>query len=102
MATYVSREERIADILKFLHSNWLVNEQRVSIGEYARFARMSKSPHLRQIFLHLLDAGMVEVIPEKYRATVVYVFKPNYEHIAKFYPEIKRILMDIGWQEALL
>lgn len=102
MATHMSREGREQDILKFLHRNWLMNEQRVSLGEYARFAGISKSPHLRNIFASMFDHGLVEMIAENYRATVVYVFKPNYEHISKFYPQIKAILTDMGWQEQLL
>jgi hypothetical protein len=98
----MDRAGRVKDILLFLHRNYLVNGQWVTIGEYARFATISKSPHLRQIFKQLSDEKIITFQVENYKATVMQTFAVDYEHVSKLYPHIKKILMDIGWQEELL
>jgi hypothetical protein len=102
MATRMDREGRIEDILKFLHRNWLMNQRRMSLGEYARFAGISKSPHLRNVFEDMLDRGVIDIKGDNYRNTVIYTFKPNYDYISKYYPKLNQVLTTIGGQEQLL
>jgi hypothetical protein len=102
MTRYMERAGRVKDILLFLHRNYLVNGQWVSVGEYARFARVSKSPHLRQIFAQLCAEKIITFQDEPYKATIARTFAIDYESVTKLYPHIRQILMEIGWQESLL
>lgn len=102
MATYLDRAGRVKDILLFLHRNYLINGQWVTVGEYARFAAISKSPHLRQIFKQLEAEKIVTSQQENYKATFMKTFKVDYDNVSKVYPHIRQILMEIGWQEGLL
>jgi len=100
----MDREGRSLDIACFLHRNYLVSGQWVTVGEYARYANISASPHLRGIFAELLDTGVVTVQEEPYRATVRYTFRLNYEQINEFFQRLKvQITQRVGaWQDALL
>lgn len=100
----MDRVGRALDICAFLHRNYLVNGQWATVGEYARFAGISKSPHLIGLFHEMLDQGLITVQQEPYRATVMYTFAVNYQHVEKSYPQVKKELIErVGvWQEVLL
>lgn len=72
-------DDRVVDVCAFLHRNYLVNEQWVTTGEYARFARLSNSPYLRGVFSRLLDWGVLEVQEEPYKASKKFTFRLNYK-----------------------
>lgn len=101
MPKKMSLRERELDIMAFLHRNYLVNEQWITVGEYARFAQLSKSPYLSSMFHGLLDKGAVTMQQEPYRATICYTFALNYEKIEACYPHIKHEMITRvgGWQE---
>ena len=103
MAKKMSGSQRELDIMAFLHRNYLVDEQWVTVGEYARFAQLSKSPYLSSMFRGLLDEGLITVQQEPYRATICYTFALNYEKIEACYPHLKHEMIARvgGWQERL-
>jgi len=104
MAKKMSAEERQLDIMAFLHRNYLASGQWVTVGEYARFAKLSRSPYLTSVFSGLLDARLITMQEEPYRATVMYTFALNYEKIERFNPHIKQEMINrVGsWQERLI
>lgn len=104
MAKKMSRSERQLDIMAFLHRNRLVNDQWVTVGEYARFAQVSRSPYLSSLFHDLLDEGMIEMQKEPYRATWMFTFSLNYKKIEDYYPHTKHEMVNrVGaWQGELL
>jgi len=101
MAKKMTGQGREMDILAFLHRNRIVNDQWVTVGEYARFAGISRSPYLTKVFNNLIDRCWLSMQQEPYRATVMYTFSPNYEHIEKYYPEVKtELIQKVGaWKE---
>lgn len=104
MSKKMSARERELDLMAFLHRNYLVNEQWVTVGEYARFAKLSKSPYLTSVFKGLLDKGLLTMQQEPYRATVMYTFALNYRKIEACYPDEKHeMITRVGaWQESPL
>jgi hypothetical protein len=100
----MDRAGRVLDICAFLHRNYLVNEQWVTVGEYARYAQMSVSPHLRGIFTWMLDNHILTMQPEPYRAGVMYTFALDYKAIEQ--PDAAwlkdEMIRRVGWQEGLL
>jgi SOS-response transcriptional repressor LexA len=93
---------RVKDILLFLHREYLMTGMSQTVGEYARFAGMAKSPHLRNMFSELVRENILTMKPETYKSTVMYVYKINYPYVSKYIPHIRAILMEIGGQEELL
>ena len=104
MEKYMDREGRALDIACFLHRNYMMSRRWVTVGEYARYAGISASPHLRGLFAELLDLCVVTVREEPYKKTVKYTFALNYDHVSEFYTQLKQqIVNKVGtWQEKLL
>ncbi len=101
---HMKREDRALDVACFMHRNYLVNGQWITVGEYARFANVSPSPHLRGLFAEMLDAGILTMQAEPYKATTKYTFALNYEHIEEgWFQSLKlAITKKVGrWQEKL-
>jgi hypothetical protein len=100
-AAKMSKGERQLHLMAFLHRNYMVNRQWVTIGEYARFALISRSPYIQSVFAELLDEGMILMQQEPYRATIKYTFALNYEKIEACYPHTKHEMITRvgGWKE---
>ena len=101
MATYLDRVGRVKDILLFLHREKMASDSWSSVGDYARFAGISKSPHLKQMFGQLWREGIIRKEEVDYRATIMHLYQIDYANVSKLYPHIRQILMEIGWQEEL-
>lgn len=104
MAKKLLRGERELDIMAFLHRNYLMSGQWVTVGEYARFAGITRSPYLQTMFAKLLDEGMITMQQEPYKAVVKYTFALNYDKINACYPHTKHeMIARVGsWQESLI
>lgn len=98
---YMDRAGRELDICKFINSHYVRFGAMPTLGDYARHAHVSKSPHLRAIFFEMIDSAVLIVEQKPYRATIKYVFGLNYEYIKEFVPTLYREIAKHGFPESL-
>jgi hypothetical protein len=96
------REGRRIDILLFMHRNYMVSGQWITVGDYARHASISTSPYIRHEFAELEALHVITSQTEPYKATWQRTYALAYEQIAIEFPDLKTALSEFGWQERLI
>jgi hypothetical protein len=80
----------------------MVSDEGSTVGQYARKAGISASPHLRGIYKELLEANILIKTSVNYKAVRMDLYEINRDTVSELYPDIREFLTEIGWQERLL